>query len=229
MAMALVEGDDSDNDLWATEASFMYGFGGNDTINGSNFNDIIEAGTGNDVIYANAGNDMVIGNEGSDRLYGGDGDDFIVGDNTLDASGAGNDFLSGGAGNDRLHGNYGNDNYLYSVNSGIDIINDGLTAAGIAGYGGGTDTLGFSNATFNDIYYQHLASSNDLLLFTSAGVDENGSIQHGVIIQDFYLNDNNTNIEYMKDSTGAKFDLSQLLTPGETSYTESSSHSLAFA
>lgn len=229
MAMAIVKGDNSDNNLSAIEASFMYGFGGNDTINGSNFNDIIEAGTGNDVIYANAGNDMVIGNEGSDRLYGGDGDDFIVGDNTLDATGAGNDSLSGGAGNDRLHGNYGNSDYRYSVNSGVDIINDGLTAAGIAGYGGGTDTLGFSNATFNDIYFQHLASSNDLLLFTSAGVDENGSIQHGVIIQDFYLNDENTNIEYLTDSTGAKFDLSQLLTPDETSYTDSSLHSLVLA
>lgn len=71
-------------------------------------------------------------------------------------------------------------------------------------------------------------NSNNVL-FTSAGVDENGLIQHGIIIQDFYLNDENTNIEYLADSTDAALDLSQLLTPDEASYTESSLHSLALA
>lgn len=225
--MAVITGDNNDNVLSATESSSIKGLGGNDTIYGSNFYDIIEGGTGNDVIYGNGGNDVVIGNEGSDKLYGGDGDDLIVGDNLLTPAGAGNDTLFGGAGNDRLYGNYGNDLYLYSVNSGIDTINDGKTAAGVPGFGGGIDTLQFTNTTFANIYYQ--AVNNDLLLYTSEGVDKNGFIQHGVLIEDFYLNDVNTNIEYLADSSGAAFDLSQLLTADQASYSETSLHSLALA
>lgn len=225
--MAVINGDNNSNILYATESSQINGYGGNDTIYGSNFYDIIHGGTGNDVIYANGGNDAVIGNEGSDQLYGGDGDDLIVGDNTLTPTGAGNDVLNGGAGNDRLYGNYGNDLYQYAVNTGIDTINDGRTAANVPGYGGGTDTIQFTNTTFDNIYY--LTLSNDLVLYTSEGVDQDGFIQHGVIIQDFYLNDENTNIEYLKDSSGATFDLSQLLNLDETSYTEASLHSLALA
>ena len=225
--MAVINGDNNSNTLYATEASQINGYGGNDTIYGSNFNDIIHGGTGNDVAYGNSGNDVVIGNQGSDQLYGGNGDDLIVGDNTLSPIGAGNDVLNGGAGNDRLYGNYGDDLYQYAVNTGIDTINDGRTAAEVPGYGGGTDTIRFTNTTFDNIYY--LALSNDLLLFTSEGVGQDGTIQHGVIIQDFYLNDENTNIEYLSDSSGAMFDLSQLLTPGETSYTDASLHSLALA
>ena len=223
--MAIITGDNNDNVLSASEMSFIYGLGGNDTIYGSNFYDIIQGGTGNDVIYGNGGDDAIIGDQGSDQLYGGDGDDLIVGDNLLTPAGAGNDVLFGGAGNDRLYGNYGNDLYLYSVNSGIDIINDGKTAAEVPGYGGGVDTLQFTNTTFANIYYQ--AVNNDLLLYTSEGVDQNGLIQHGVIIQDFYLNNVNTNIEYLADSTGAGFDLSQLLPTDQASYTETSLQNLA--
>lgn len=134
--MATITGDNNDNVLSASEMSFIYGLGGNDTTYGSNFYDLIQGGTSNDVIYGNGGDDAIIGDQGSDQLYGGDGDDLIVGDNLLTPAGAGNDVLFGGAGSDRLYGNYGNDLYLYSINSGIDIINDGKTAAEFPGYGG---------------------------------------------------------------------------------------------
>jgi hypothetical protein len=161
-AMAIINGDNSSNTLTAVEASFIYGNGGNDTINGSNFNDIAQGGAGNDTVYGNGGNDVIIGDGGTDTLYGGDGDDLVVGDNVINTTIGGNDLLSGGAGNDRLYGNYGDDRYIYSVNTGMDTINDGRTAAEVPGFGGGTDILQFNGATLDDIYAVHTAGTNDL-------------------------------------------------------------------
>jgi len=153
--------------------------------------------------------DLLVGEAGNDKLYGGDGDDLLVGDNTLVDSG-GNDYLVGGNGNDRLYGNYGDDTYVYSVNTGIDIINDGLTAAEVPGFGGGIDTLLFNGTTLDDIYLGIL-DGTDLYFYSSAGVGSDGSINHAVIIQDFFLNNESTNIEYLKDGAGNTFDLSLLL------------------
>ncbi len=75
--------------------------------------------------------------------------------------------------------------------------------------------------------HHYQAVNNDLLLYTSEGVDQNGLIQHGVIIQGFYLNSINT--QYLADSTGAGFDLSQLLPTDQASYTENSLQNLALA
>lgn len=74
---------------------------------------------------------------------------------------------------------------------------------------------------------QSAGSSVDPLLYTSEGVDQNGLIQDGVIIQGFYLNSINT--KYLADSTGAGFDLSQLLPTDQASYTETSLQNLALA
>ncbi|MDT7487287.1 calcium-binding protein [Citrobacter koseri] len=227
--MIIMEGDNNSNYMSATQSANMLGYGGNDEMHGSYDYDIMDGGTGNDVLYGNGGNDVVIGGAGTDRLYGGDGDDLVVGDNLSSATGAGNDTLDGGAGNDRLYGNYGDDLYLYSVNSGIDTINDGHTAGSGVGYGGGNDTIQFTDTTVDDIFYQHLEGSNDLFLYTSAGIGDDGSINHGVIIQDFYANDENTNIEYLADSTGALYDLSGLLNLDDASYGESFAHSLGLA
>lgn len=53
--MAYIEGDNNDNVLTAMEGSAVYGYGGNDTLNGSAYYDLLWGGVGNDTIYGNGG------------------------------------------------------------------------------------------------------------------------------------------------------------------------------
>lgn len=90
------------------------GFGGNDTIVGSEMQD---------TIYGGAGNDVIVGGLGDDSLRGGIGNDILKG-------GAGNDVLNGDAGIDTLRGGLGDDIYFVTtgdviveaVNYGIDSV-----------------------------------------------------------------------------------------------------------
>ncbi|MGV3550042.1 RCC1 domain-containing protein [Rhizobium sp.] len=73
----------------------IYGYGGNDTINGS------------------VGDDYLNGGVGDDSLFGGDGADMLVG-------ASGNDFLDGGLGADTLLGGDGDD--IYVVDDAGDLV-----------------------------------------------------------------------------------------------------------
>lgn len=147
---------------------FLYGWGGNDILEGSQYADKLLGGDGHDVLSGGAGNDILGGNAGNDALHGGDGDDTLnggSGNDTLNgdagndtliggagndflSGGDGNDFMNGGAGHDALHGGTGNDNMnggagddkLYG-NSGNDTLvgGDGMD---ILEGGAGDDTLG---------------------------------------------------------------------------------------
>lgn len=147
---------------------FLYGWGGNDILEGSQYADKLLGGDGHDVLSGGAGNDILGGNVGNDALHGGDGDDTLnggSGNDTLNgdagndtliggagndflSGGDGNDFMNGGAGHDALHGGTGNDNMnggagddkLYG-NSGNDTLvgGDGMD---ILEGGAGDDTLG---------------------------------------------------------------------------------------
>ena len=147
---------------------FLYGWGGNDILEGSQYADKLLGGDGHDVLSGGAGNDILGGNAGNDVLHGGDGDDTLnggSGNDTLNgdagndtliggagndflSGGDGNDFMNGGAGHDALHGGTGNDNMnggagddkLYG-NSGNDTLvgGDGMD---ILEGGAGDDTLG---------------------------------------------------------------------------------------
>ena len=89
----------------------MYGYHGNDTLNGGD------------------GNDRLNGGDGIDTLRGGTGNDILTGDD-------GNDQLWGNAGNDRFNfdDGWGNDTIRDFANNGIEKIN--LSAvAGINGIG----------------------------------------------------------------------------------------------
>jgi len=66
----------------------IYGFAGNDSLNGADGNDELYGGDGNDTLSGGAGNDLLDGGPGNDTLYGGAGDDtFIYG------RGYGNDLI----------------------------------------------------------------------------------------------------------------------------------------
>lgn len=55
----------------------LYGYAGNDTLNGGLGNDILRGGSGNDTLNGGAGNDLVIGGTGNDTLNGGAGVDVF--------------------------------------------------------------------------------------------------------------------------------------------------------
>ena len=81
---------------------FLSGGDGNDFMNGGAGHDALHGGTGNDNMNGGAGDDMLYGNSGNDTLVGGDGIDILEG-------GAGDDTLGGNAGNDTLNGGDGGD------------------------------------------------------------------------------------------------------------------------
>jgi Ca2+-binding RTX toxin-like protein len=73
-------------------ASPVFGFGGNDTLNGNGGNDILNGAGGTDTINGGAGNDQIDGGTGADAINGGTGDDLVN-----QVSTAGRDFVDGGA------------------------------------------------------------------------------------------------------------------------------------
>ncbi|MFZ2725739.1 MAG: calcium-binding protein [Methylococcaceae bacterium] len=154
-----IEGSAGNDNLLGTDTiNYLYGYAGNDTLNGGNNSDILDGGEGddsltdtdgfnkligglgNDSLTAGAGDDTLDGGEGSDTLIGGTGHDSLTGGdgaNSLDG-GDGNDSLSSGIGNDTLIGGLGND--ILNSGDGINILNSGdgnntLTS------GSGNDTL----------------------------------------------------------------------------------------
>ncbi|MDZ5460922.1 cadherin-like domain-containing protein [Azohydromonas lata] len=109
-------GDSSDTVTGSAGTNVYVGTAGNDTINvngNSNSNDTIygyagndnlDGGAGADVIYGGPGNDILAGGNGIDRLFGGSGNDTITGDGQDDSivGGFGADLLTGGNGLDKF-------------------------------------------------------------------------------------------------------------------------------
>ncbi|MGF1486498.1 MAG: calcium-binding protein, partial [Prochloraceae cyanobacterium] len=94
-----------DDTLTGTDLrNLIYGFGGNDVIEGLQGDDYLFGGDGGDRIEGGEGNDYILGNDGPDKLYGDTGDDIIWGGEGNDNlfSGEGVDYLNGGEGNDKL-------------------------------------------------------------------------------------------------------------------------------
>ncbi|MXQ13486.1 calcium-binding protein [Microvirga makkahensis] len=94
-----IDGGDDANKLW--------GWSGNDGLNGHGGGDTLDGGDGNDTLDGGGDNDDLTGGNGSDSLIGGLGLDALIG-------GAGNDTLQGGDGNDTLDGGDGNDMAVFS-------------------------------------------------------------------------------------------------------------------
>lgn len=115
----------------ATQMGSAFGYGGNDTLTGTDLsNDFLYGGSGQDVLAGLQGDDFLFGQSGNDVLNGGEGRDQLFG-------GTGNDTLDGGAGANLLDGGAGNDVYrVWSVedvvneyaNSGVDLIRTTMTS-----------------------------------------------------------------------------------------------------
>lgn len=117
-SVKVVHGDAADNVMsgydFGDKGVKLYGFGGNDTLEGTKMSDnlfggeghdTLNGGKGNDYLYGENGNDILNGGEGNDQLWGGNGNDSLNG-------GAGNDYLYAGVGNDTLSGGDGKDVFV---------------------------------------------------------------------------------------------------------------------
>ncbi|GEC33321.1 protease [Sinorhizobium fredii USDA 205] len=106
----------------------VLGGAGNDAITGNQAANKLYGYAGNDIMNGDTGHDVLYGGVGSDKLYGSSGNDALVGD-------AGNDALYGGTGADRLYGGAGGDIFAFRTlaestvtTSGRDVIYDFLAS-----------------------------------------------------------------------------------------------------
>ena len=90
-------------------ADKLYGYAGDDVLNGL---------AGNDSLYGNDGDDLLSGGDGDDYLSGGNGNDTLLGGNGDDwlSTDGGNNLLDGGAGHDRYSG-LGSNTYIFRQGS----------------------------------------------------------------------------------------------------------------
>lgn len=147
------------------KAGFGFGFGGDDTLTGTDVsNDFLYGGTGRDVVSGALGDDFLFGQAGDDALQGGGGIDHLFG-------GAGADTLDGGAGRDGLAGGDGDDIYanfaagdtiVEYANAGSDTVQTSLVSFSLAAakqfnfvenltYTGATTFTGTGNALNNTL------------------------------------------------------------------------------
>ncbi|MDQ7735384.1 hypothetical protein QT231_22005 [Halomonas sp. SpR1] len=156
---------------------------------------------GNDTIFGYLSNDVLVGGEGDDYLDEGEGDDLLSG-------GPGADILIGGAGNDRMYGGNGDDRYYHGANDGVDIINDDLSPSESTGFGGGSDTIFFTDINLADLDYIRSEGSDDLWLSSVADLSD-GTFDDSVIVEDFFLGGNNM-IETVGTADNYLIDLTQI-------------------
>lgn len=157
----LLIGGKNDNVLSAGDGDdFLYGNGGNDTLDGGNgkdklyggdHDDTLNGGDDDDYLYGESGEDTLNGDGGNDWLYGGDYKDVLNG-------GADDDHLYGESGNDILNGGSGNDK-LYGGDD-IDTLNGDADNDTLDG-GDGADRL-FGGTGFDT----YIADSQDYILDT---------------------------------------------------------------
>ena len=99
-------------------------------------------------VYGSDHNDSITGNESVNRLTGGEGDDLLSGL-------GGNDYLLGEAGDDTLIGGEGDDVFVFSGQSGDDIIEDFEAGEGR------TDRVWLKDSPFADFDELKAAISSD--------------------------------------------------------------------
>ena len=113
------KGNNAANSIYGdfTNATTIYGQGGDDYITGGDAADLLRGGNQNDTIWGGAGADKIYGDANDDWLLGDVGNDVING-------GTGDDFIQGDAGRDNLIGGTGSDIFDFNVSS-----DSGTTAA----------------------------------------------------------------------------------------------------
>ncbi|WP_052249674.1 calcium-binding protein [Tateyamaria sp. ANG-S1] len=128
----VIEGTPGGDDIVAgSDAEFIRGLDGNDTIDAGGGDDRVAGGSGADYLIGNDGADTLLGSLSNDTLLGGRGDDVLNG-------GFGADNIDGGDGDDSIEGGGGADT-LFGRN-GDDMLDGGAWQDELNG-GSGDDTL----------------------------------------------------------------------------------------
>lgn len=161
----------------------LHGLNGNDRLDGAAGGDTLIGGSGDDTYVVDNQNDNVVeeayagydsvesyidytlsenvedltllgaasngtGNSKDNNLTGNDAANVLKGDE-------GDDTLEGGKGNDTLIGGLGNDSYVFKSGSGQDIVKNDVD---------GTDTLIFTDAGYEDLWFTKTSDQKSLLV-----------------------------------------------------------------
>ncbi|HNG36842.1 MAG TPA: hypothetical protein PK068_09765 [Nitrosomonas sp.] len=183
--MGIYYGDNSNNHLWEpypkTESDKMFGFGGNDFIEGGYGNDSLYGGSGNDQVNGDEGNDILYGESGIDTLLGGEGNDWLYGQSEIDRleGGNGNDVLDGGTGADWMFGGLGDDYYY------VDNVGDYIW-----------ETDGW-DAVASEVYSYTLPTGVERL-----NLGENGVIGYGNTLNNLIFDYGNVGVSYLYGGYG---------------------------
>ena len=98
-------------------ANAVWGYAGDDVMNGAGGADVLDGGAGGDRLSGGTGDDTLTGGAGADTLLGGSGSDHLLG-------GDGADRLIGGSGDDVVTGGNGKDTFEFARGFGHDVIPD---------------------------------------------------------------------------------------------------------
>lgn len=131
-----MEGTNADDKLVGKNIPYIqdviYGYEGNDFIEGLAGQDKLYGGRGNDEIHGGLNRDFLEGGAGQDELYGDEGNDIISGDDNYihdSVKEEQNDLLIGGLGDDELYSRQGTDTLI--------------------GWGGGSEEVDFLQGSTN--------------------------------------------------------------------------------
>ncbi|MBD2158549.1 calcium-binding protein [Leptolyngbya sp. FACHB-16] len=145
----------------------VYGYGGNDLIQGADGIDDLFGWDGDDTLHGQNSSDYLAGNRGNDQLYGepeAAPNSLAAGSDLLDG-GDGNDSLFGGPGTDTLFGSVGNDTLRggNTTESGADLLS-GEEGSDVLYGGGGQDTLEGGTGTDRFEFYDPLNDGDDFII-----------------------------------------------------------------
>ncbi|OKH36443.1 hypothetical protein NIES2119_17560 [[Phormidium ambiguum] IAM M-71] len=178
-SMDILIGDDQNN----RQIERIFGFAGDDDIQGGGGNDYIDGGDGDDILYG----DLIDGSASTDNLndtiFGGNGDDYLSGnsgDDYLDG-GNGNDFLTGESGNDVLSGGAGSDTFYFDVPPIPELTGYVLGSLGIdtiTDFTAGEDKILLSQRMFSNL----LGVTDFSTVFTTVISDLEAETSNGLIV-----------------------------------------------
>ena len=153
------------------KAGFGFGFGGDDTLTGTDLsNDFLYGGAGGDALAGLAADDFLFGQGGDDHLLGGAGIDHLFGGAGADSldGGLGRDVLAGGDGDDIYVLAAGADNVIEYANAGRDTVQTGLAALSLAAAKfGNVENLTYTGA----LAFTGTGNALDNTLIGGAGAD----------------------------------------------------------
>ncbi|MBD2254079.1 calcium-binding protein [Nostoc parmelioides] len=201
-SVAVVTGTAGNDVLTApNNSSFIFGGGGNDTINGATGNDTLDGSTGDDRLIGGAGNDTLIGGAGVDTaIYGGNYADYGI------------SFLSNGD-LQIIDKNFTNGNDGTDILRGVEVINfaQGETYAVVTGTTANNVLTASSNSSFifggggNDTITG--GAGNDTLV-GGLGAD---TLTGGLGADKFVFNSLSEGIDVIKDFSWQQGDKIQIL------------------